>query len=51
MLSSIHTFSPSICSTRRSRLGIHEGAKWQFWKKTQRPRSIADRIIDSAIGP
>lgn len=41
----------SICSTSRSRLGIQEGAKWQFWKKTHCPRSMALRIMASARGP
>ena len=45
------TWSGSTCSTNRSKLGIHEGDKWQFWKKTHWPFSIAARIIDSARGP
>ena len=40
-LKSLWTFSPSICSTSLSRDGIHEGERWQFWKKTQRPLSMA----------
>ena len=43
--------SGSICSTRRSRLGIQLGARWQFWKNTHLPRSMAERIIASARGP
>ena len=45
------TFSGSICSTRRSSIGMKEGDKWQFWKKTHFPRSIELFIIASAIGP
>ena len=47
----VRTRSGSICSTSRSRLGIQLGARWQFWKNTHRPRSIANFIISSAIGP
>ena len=45
------TLSPSICSMSLSRVGIQLGARWQFWKKTHRPRSIASFIMLSAIGP
>lgn len=38
-------------STSLSRLGIKLGAKWQFWKKTHFPRSMAERIMASARGP
>lgn len=45
------TLSTSMFSTSLSRDGIQLGAKWQFWKKTHFPRSIAERIIASARGP
>ena len=45
------TLSPSICSMSLSSVGIQEGERWQFWKKTQRPRSIASCSILSARGP
>ena len=45
------TLSGSICSTRRSSIGMKLGAKWQFWKKTHLPRSMADFIMASARGP
>ena len=34
-----------------SSVGIQLGARWQFWKKTHLPRSIASFIILSAMGP
>lgn len=34
-----------------SRVGIQLGARWQFWKKTQWPLSMASCIILSAQGP
>ena len=40
-----------MASISLSRFGIQLGAKWQFWKKTHLPRSIALRIIASARGP
>ena len=45
------TLLGSMFSTRRSSVGIQLGAKWQFWKNTHVPRSIADFIIASARGP
>ena len=48
---SLWTCSGSICSTRRSNEGIQLGAKWQFWKKTHKPLSIAFLAIASALGP
>jgi len=45
------TWSGSTCSTNLSNVGIHDGDKWQFWKNTHCPFSIADLIIDSALGP
>ena len=34
-----------------SSVGIQLGARWQFWKKTHLPRSIASFIMLSAMGP
>lgn len=45
------TLSGSICSISLSRLGIQLGAKWQFWKNTHFPRSMALLIMASARGP
>lgn len=45
------TLSGSMFSTSLSRAGIQLGAKWQFWKKTHFPRSMAERIMASARGP
>ena len=40
-----------MCSISLSNVGIQLGAKWQFWKNTQWPLSIACFIRFSAIGP
>lgn len=45
------TLSGSICSMSLSRAGMKLGARWQFWKKTHFPLSIALLIIASALGP
>ena len=45
------TLSGSMFSTSLSKAGMKLGAKWQFWKNTHFPRSIADFIIASARGP
>ena len=50
-LQQLLTLSGLICSISLSRLGIQLGARWQFWKKTHLPRSMASFIILSAIGP
>mmetsp|Transcript_54616 Transcript_54616/g.129031 ORF Transcript_54616/g.129031 Transcript_54616/m.129031 type:complete len:271 (-) Transcript_54616:191-1003(-) len=43
--------SGEICSQVRSSVGIHEGAKWQFWSTHHVPRSMASSIMRSAMGP
>jgi len=45
------TLFGSMFSTIRSSVGIQLGARWQFWKKTQVPRSVALRNMASARGP
>lgn len=45
------TLSTSIFSINLSRVGIQLGERWQFWKNTHFPLSIAERIIASARGP
>lgn len=47
----VRTLSPSICSMSLSSVGIQLGARWQFWKKTHLPRSMASFIMLSAMGP
>ena len=51
MLLRLFTLSGSMFSIKRSSVGIQLGAKWQFWKKTHFPRSIALCIRASALGP
>lgn len=48
---SILTFSGSMFSMSRSIEGIQLGARWQFWKKTHLPLSMAPCIMASAQGP
>eukprot|EP00955_Chlamydomonas_euryale_P039462 351397-Chlamydomonas_euryale.AAC.7 len=38
-------------STARSSDGIHDRARWQFWRHTQWPRFIAVDSVASATGP
>ena len=45
------TLSGSIFSINRSNVGIQLGARWQFWKNTHFPRSMALNIRASALGP
>lgn len=47
----VQTFTGSMFSMSLSREGIQLGARWQFWKKTHWPCSMAARIMVSAQGP
>ncbi len=45
------TLAGSMFSIRRSSVGIQLGARWQFWKNTHVPRSMALLNMASARGP